>query len=201
MLSNKDKRHYCDEQPLREWGQGTDGRPVKIDADERLPALYAEWQADACSHPATIVVCEPDSLERPQYFERCDHCGLKLSSAISHEKAKAAGISDRTREDVEALSARYTNERRSRYDAMLTAAAERCQGLNRQSYDDYLRSPAWQRRSAKIIERANGICEGCLTNPATEVHHMSYEHVGAEFAFELLALCGPCHRRWHSRAA
>src|SRR5690606_25397766 len=138
------KKHYCDEQTMPEWGVGPDGRPVKLDGDARLPGLYAEWDADACQHPHTIVVLEPDSLGRPQYFERCDHCGLKLSSAIGHAAARKLGVSDVTREQVEELARRYVAERRRAFDAMARAAAERCQPANRQSYDDYLRSDAWK---------------------------------------------------------
>ncbi len=65
------------------------------------------------------------------------------------------------------------------------------------AYREYMASPAWGRRRAKVMERARGTCEGCLTKPAEHVHHRSYAHFGAEFAFELLALCEDCHSRWH----
>jgi hypothetical protein len=193
------KKHWCDEQDLPEWGIGPDARPVKIDDDERLPQLFAEWQADACSHPVAVTTREPDSLGRPQYFERCDHCGLKLSSAVSHQIASARTIDGRGREEMDTIAQRYVTSRRQQLEAITRAAAERCQPGNRQSYDDYLRSPAWKRRAQKILDRAKGVCEGCLTNTAEEVHHLTYDHLGAEFAFELVALCGPCHRRWHGR--
>ena len=70
----------------------------------------------------------------------------------------------------------------------------------RRIYDDYLKSPEWKRRRKKIFDRANGICEGCLSRPATQVHHLSYKHVTKEFAFELVALCENCHDRYHREA-
>lgn len=193
------KLHYCDEQALPEWGVGPDGRPVKITSDERLPALFAEWRADACDHPIILIVHEPDSLGRAQYFERCGHCGLKLSSAIPHSAVSAQNLSKKTREELEHAAQHYTAGRRQRFNAMAAAAAERCQPANRQSYEDYLRSDDWKRRAAKILARACGVCEGCLTNAAAEVHHLTYDHIGAEFAFELVALCTHCHRRYHGR--
>jgi len=35
------------------------------------------------------------------------------------------------------------------------------------------------------------------SEPATEVHHLTYQHVGHEFLFELVAICRECHTRWH----
>ncbi len=64
-------------------------------------------------------------------------------------------------------------------------------------YDVYLASPEWQAKRAKILKRANGICEGCLERKATQVHHLTYEHVYHEFMFELIAVCDKCHARLH----
>jgi 5-methylcytosine-specific restriction endonuclease McrA len=64
-------------------------------------------------------------------------------------------------------------------------------------YDKYLQSPYWLNRREKVLRRANGICEGCLTRPATMVHHLTYEHIGDELLFELRAICGRCHEKCH----
>jgi len=72
--------------------------------------------------------------------------------------------------------------------------------VEKAEYDEYLASDAWKRRRQKVIERANGMCEGCLTEPARDVHHRTYKHFKQEFAFELLALCRQCHTRVHARS-
>lgn len=64
-------------------------------------------------------------------------------------------------------------------------------------YQSYLRSPAWAMRRRLVMERAKGICEGCLVDQATEVHHLTYAHAGDEFLWELRAICRRCHERWH----
>jgi 5-methylcytosine-specific restriction endonuclease McrA len=46
-------------------------------------------------------------------------------------------------------------------------------------------------------QRAGGICEGCRQESATEVHHLTYEHAGREFLWELVAICRRCHERYH----
>lgn len=67
----------------------------------------------------------------------------------------------------------------------------------RAQYEAYLRTPAWIDRRDRVMVRAEGWCEGCGLRPATEVHHLTYKHLFAEFLFELVALCEPCHRRVH----
>jgi hypothetical protein len=193
------KLNYIDESPLPEWGTGPDGRPTRIDSDARLPGLFREFLADACRHPIKIVVKTRDSLDRAIFFRHCEHCGLKLSSAIAHDKV--GNVSHLTAADMENRSEAYTRARKERRDKIVSDAADRAQGGNRDSYADYLRSDAWKRRRDKILKRAGGLCEGCLTNSAHEVHHLTYAHKGNEFAFELVALCPPCHSRLHSELA
>lgn len=192
------KLNYVDQARRPEWGTGPDGRATMIDADERLAALFAQWQADACRHPRKVMVQRDDSLGRPQFFEFCEDCGLKLSSAVAHSRVRA--LSEHSAEMLEARNESYTRDRKATLDKIANDAAERCQSGNREAYADYLRSDAWKRRAAKILRRADGICEGCLTNQASEVHHLTYAHIGHEFAFELVALCRACHERIHESA-
>lgn len=70
----------------------------------------------------------------------------------------------------------------------------------RELYAEYLRSPAWASKRERVMQRAGGVCEGCRGRPATEVHHLTYEHVTQEFLFELVAICGDCHARLHCEA-
>jgi hypothetical protein len=64
-------------------------------------------------------------------------------------------------------------------------------------YDAYLRSPAWRQKADLVKKRAGGMCEGCGTRIATQVHHVTYEHVCNEFLWELRAICNECHERIH----
>ena len=64
-------------------------------------------------------------------------------------------------------------------------------------YNAYLRSAAWRERAALVRRRAGGVCEGCAMRQATQVHHVTYKHVGNEFLWELRAVCDACHDRIH----
>ena len=56
-------------------------------------------------------------------------------------------------------------------------------------YADYLKSQQWADKRDRVLRRANYHCEGCAQRPATDAHHLTYEHVTQEFLFELVALC------------
>lgn len=67
------------------------------------------------------------------------------------------------------------------------------------NYALYLSSEEWRKKREMILKRDNYICQGCLTENATEVHHRTYLNVGNEFCFELISLCETCHERVHDK--
>ena len=69
--------------------------------------------------------------------------------------------------------------------------------MNRAEYDRYFRSDKWRDLRELVLQRAGGICEGCGRRRAIQVHHLTYQHAGAEFLWELRAICGSCHKRIH----
>lgn len=70
-------------------------------------------------------------------------------------------------------------------------------------YNQYLQSEDWDKKRRAILARDNFTCQGCLGHrgKATQVHHMTYQHVGNELAFELISLCSHCHDKYHNEGA
>jgi hypothetical protein len=64
-------------------------------------------------------------------------------------------------------------------------------------YKSYLASPAWRDRRLGVIRRARGICERCRRWPIVNVHHLTYDRVGAEPLEDLLGVCIKCHDQLH----
>lgn len=64
-------------------------------------------------------------------------------------------------------------------------------------YTAYLKTTAWRLKRQAVLTRANNWCEGCAARPATEVHHKTYDHMGNELLFELVAVCNACHHILH----
>jgi hypothetical protein len=90
-----------------------------------------------------------------------------------------------------------SNDEIKKRAAELDEHISRKRGMWQQWYAEYLQTNEWKERRRLVLERADGICEGCRQEPATEVHHTSYVHVGNEFLWELVAICRWCHARYH----
>ena len=61
-------------------------------------------------------------------------------------------------------------------------------------YQAYLQSSVWLEKRQLVLARAQGVCEACRRALATEVHHLTYQHVGQEPLFNLVAVCQSCHQ-------
>ena len=62
----------------------------------------------------------------------------------------------------------------------------------------YLNSKAWAETYEKFFEQVGRQC--ICGDPATQVHHKTYDNIGKEdLLTELVGLCGDCHRDLHHR--
>ena len=195
------KLHPVDETPKPKWATAPDARYTDISGDDRFDGLFADWQADACRHEKTGIIRWVNAGGQTCFNWYCAHCGVKLSSNIPHDLAQQHGVVNSSLDSMASRSKAYVAQRQAHLAKLTEGAAERAQPENREHYDDYLRSDHWRGLRAKIMRRAGGQCEGCLSAPADHVHHRTYENRGNEFAFELIAVCQACHERLHQREA
>lgn len=195
------KRHPVDEQPKPLWATASDGKKTKIEGNVRFEIMWQQWLDDACDHPRKVVVGWVNAGGATVYKRYCYDCGCTLSQAIKHEDAQREGIHDVSLDRIASISNAYVSQREAHLKGFVADAADHAQPENRASYDDYLRSPQWKRKASLIMQRANHRCEGCLSRPATQVHHLTYKHKFHEFAFELIAVCETCHDRLHHGGA
>lgn len=157
----------------------------------------ALWKAHAerfkCDHSKSELRERTIKGGSKQYVKQCLNCGDPVSSPIKREAALAqnGGVPPPFDEQLQVSR-----------DTAAKASAEKITNADDsafwQAYEKYLVSPKWQERRKKVLSRAAGLCEGCRENAATQVHHLSYEHVGDEFLFELVAVCDACHEKLHA---
>jgi 5-methylcytosine-specific restriction endonuclease McrA len=69
------------------------------------------------------------------------------------------------------------------------------QSLWWRKYTDYLKSPRWRVIRGVVLSRDKGICQACLREKATEVHHLTYVHIFNEPLFDLVSVCEDCHAK------
>lgn len=150
-----------------------------------------------CLHEHHELRYKPDKNGKPRYNRQCLACGSPFGSRV-----RAADVPDADRVpkwDCDLPRRVWTeyHERLNSYrNRELQAARSR---WNAHYYQIYLPSREWKERRKLVMLRAQGICEGCRLCPATDVHHLTYQNVGEEFLFQLVALCRPCHDRLHQQ--
>jgi signal transduction protein with GAF and PtsI domain len=153
-----------------------------------------------CSH-ANRFICwstigsSGDPLQYRCLREQCIDCGRLLPRSLAH----ALATTDTPDVDVERAMTAVENERQQWAQRGQEFAERRAREHEEwwEKYSHYLQTPEWGNRRKLVFDRAGNICEGCREHRATQVHHLSYDHVTDEFCWELVAICDECHRRLH----
>lgn len=65
--------------------------------------------------------------------------------------------------------------------------------LGFETYEDYLLHWMWAEKREMMLMKYP-VCYDC-NEKATEVHHLSYAHVGNEGEKDLMTLCRECHKK------
>lgn len=135
---------------------------------------------------------------------QCLRCGAGVGGALRRDLVpawKSLPAWD------EALAGDYAGRRRAEAEAALAyqrgQMEERARASrgSRDAYSQWLRSSKdWAGLRALVLRRAGGLCEACLTARAGHVHHLTYALGRLPPAWELRAVCAPCHGRLHSSA-
>lgn len=170
---------------------------MKKFTDARKEAIANHLQQFDCSHEIVAVRKREIAGGSTQFIGQCQRCGYSVGNAVARDKAFGSNGGREPPAFDSALRENWDAQRAKSYQG-IEAKFDRNAFFD--NYDDYLKSPAWRSKRSKVLNRANGICEGCGDNKADQVHHLTYAHVGNEFLFELVALCHPCHERLHADA-
>ena len=64
-------------------------------------------------------------------------------------------------------------------------------------YPAYLKTEHWNKVREAALERADYRCQLCNSNQSVQVHHRTYENIGAERDCDLFVLCDECHEDFH----
>lgn len=167
---------------------------------DKLNAYKEHGEKFRCDHPSKEIRHRVVKGGGSQYVEQCLTCGKAVSQPYAKAKALQMnnGMSPAGFDDE--LLARWEkgySDGFKRIEQEFNDKEKRSSAEFQRWYGEYLASPKWKRIAKRVMDRANGVCEGCLDRTATEVHHLTYRDVGAEFCFQLVALCRECHDRYH----
>lgn len=171
------------------------GEVLAVEHTREYSQIVRAFHARECQHGETEAYRVRIANGATQVRNCCKHCGERVGTAISQkDKVWVEGLAWQS----EDLSKSYSNRRAAERRTILLDLAKRqyaARGRFTESYSKYLQSDAWRSKRALIMKRCEGVCEGCGTAKATDVHHQIYDHLFDEFLFELVGLCRPCHDR------
>lgn len=68
-------------------------------------------------------------------------------------------------------------------------------------WGEYLKTSAWQEMRQKVFRRDGFVCVACGESKNLNVHHITYERLGAEELSDLVTLCQRCHENVHAGKA
>jgi hypothetical protein len=147
-----------------------------------------------CLHERREVRFRRIRDDRPTYYSQCVHCG-NAGQAVSvlDGKRKTTG------KPIPDFDYELEDKRRKAKSAEYSAVMLKLRKEFELLYPDYLQSAEWQEKRIPVMERANGKCEVCELNEATDVHHNTYDRLGEELPEDLSAVCSFCHNVLHGR--
>ncbi len=126
--------------------------------------------------------------------KQCLECGRSLGaiSKKNHDLSKY-------KQFEESLRVKHQEDRKKFYDERFLE--ERKQRVNSVEwwarYHEHIESAKWKAIREKVLARDCYTCRGCGTKRAQQVNHLTYDHLGNELLFELVAICVDCHRIIH----
>lgn len=151
---------------------------------------------ETCPHASQFLVFFDARNQSRRFATQCSECYATVSvvkkSTLTDNEIESAI----PRIDVD--FSKVLEERGRVRDSMLAEVEQRRLLHWRTGYEAYLQTSEWRAKRDIVLKRAQFTCEGCGISPATQVHHLTYDRVGHEMLFDLVAICADCHRQLHA---
>lgn len=150
---------------------------------------------DYCNHPRTEVRYRYIAGGARVIQNQCIDCGNSVGNFI--------GQKDKSDAYLQALQPWDDTLKEKELSKIEERRVERALEAQKRSsewwawYNAYLQTPEWKTRRRRVLERDNHLCQGCRMADATQVHHLTYAHVGNELLYELISVCDDCHTKEH----
>jgi 5-methylcytosine-specific restriction endonuclease McrA len=125
--------------------------------------------------------------------EQCKSCGCVHTKSIKKGTVLPGQLNAPLRAEYEQHVKAAQHERFPVIQDKIQAYRELSAQKRRKNYEDYLSSEQWKQKRLIVLQRDNYLCQSCLANRATEVHHLDYTFLKNEPLFTLVSVCRPCH--------
>ena len=138
-----------------------------------------------------ILTERKQSNGRPYWVYQCLHCGKKASSGMKRPEYAVPLFNEELYDGYYKKREQRDIDRQNEY--IRSKEQQRAEWFEK--YSDYLSSYEWRNKRERVLRRDQKLCQACLQNEATEVHHLTYKHVGNEPLFDLVSICYQCHEK------
>lgn len=167
---------------------------ISAELTEEAEAKRAEYATRyECKHDETEYRRAATSAGQLQLRKQCLKCRELVGTACRRDSVPDFNAVPM----VDEMERQRSQRRWDDYSRFLETQKERRNQAFWDLYNTHLRSPEWREKCAAVHRRAADLCEGCGKHRPRHVHHRTYDHLGDEFLFELVALCLDCHQRIH----
>lgn len=145
---------------------------------------------NCCDNPNNLYV-RHKTANGTQIRVQCFNCG-KLGTKAQNRKEVNV--------DFETLKFSYLEFDKARqekfsadYNWALTEFKRQRRNYFLNHHSNYLNSQTWKIKRDLVLKRDNYICQSCLQNKATQVHHLDYNYHMNEPLYKLISVCKHCH--------
>lgn len=153
-----------------------------------------------CIAPDIIQINMPRIDKKPTKRNFCRRCGNVSPMVKMENPDEWKTLPLVTREIADSISHERFNKRQAFYKYLQQKRFEHFdqeKAKRKVDYDLYLKTQKWRDKAKRVLNRDKYICQGCLINEASEVHHLTYERIYREPLYDLVSLCHNCHRSVH----
>jgi len=159
-----------------------------------------EWNREGCCNdpilkPRKFYTSDEEFfIDKNNYriFNQCQNCGKKVGTALKRTDYPDAPFFDKD------LDEKGQNERinvKNLANEIEARRKNRSRNNFEQDYQEYLKSDRWKKIREIVFERDHYVCQSCLSEKATEVHHTQGHFRFNEPLFSLVSVCSDCHRK------
>ncbi len=141
-------------------------------------------------HPVKVIV----TGNRIQVRKQCKNCGYSGGNSLKMADFDLNILPIRDDELEQKYNLIASQERSEFNDVFEKFRTENYTIENKHpGYNDYINSEDWKKKRIVVLNRDKHICQSCLSEVATQVHHLNYKHLFNEPLFDLVSVCKRCH--------
>jgi len=183
-------------------------RLIQDEYSQKFEDHHKKYKCDHATLEVTKRIIAGGSV---QFMRQCKRCGKPVGGAIKKEIAFKESFHGQPKAFNQELYEQWGENQNDEFSKIFHDRKAEHEKLNQifgveesrdkekffNIYNRHLKSEKWKAIREKVLKRANHICEGCLEEKATQVHHLDYKNVGDELLFQLVAICDVCHDKCH----